>query len=161
MQHSLLHGQNAGYDTIKQVLLVDDSPDDIALTRRALARAGFTVHLEVFQQKDAVLQRLCARQNPCQALPNLVLIDLSMSKVNGFELMAQIRHQAMTRYLPVVALGATCDNHDVLSSYEYGASSYVYKAADFTEYAHTLKEVCTYWLTLNVTPVEQAMQAVS
>ncbi len=153
MQHSLLHGHGPDYQKIKHVLLVDDSPDDIALTRRALARAGFTVHLEVFQQKEAILQHLSARQNPSQTVPDLVLIDLSLPKVDGLKLISQIREQPLTRFLPVVALGTSCDNREVVSCYEAGASSYIFKATEFTEYAHTLREVCAYWLNLNITPM--------
>ena len=152
MHYNLSHQHTTGYNIIKHVLLVDDSPEDIALTRRALARAGYAVHLEVLQDRDTILHRIDADENASKTRPDLILVDLNMNKVDGFELIDTIRHQLPTTHTPIVVISALNSELEVLRSYEHGASSFIHKAVDFTEYAQTLREVCSYWLNLNISP---------
>ena len=159
MQHTLSYQHTTRYNTIKRVLLVDDSPDDIALTRRALARAGFAVHLEVLQNKDTILTRIDTAMSQSQTNPDLILVDMNMSQADGFELIRAIRQQLPTMHTPIVVISTSDSEQEVLRCYEYGASSFIHKAIDFTEYAQTLREVCSYWLNLNISPTSRISAA--
>ena len=147
MQPSITQRQVPHFDAIRNVLLVDDTPSDIALTRRALARAGFTVHLEVLQDRNTILQRIDVQKGQSQALFDLILIDVDMSKVDGYELISAIRNFPPTMQTPLVVISTTKEEEQVLRFYDAGASSFIHKAVDFTEYAQTLYEVCSYWLS--------------
>ena len=146
MQPSITQRQVPHFNTIRNVLLVDDTPSDIALTRRALARAGYTVHLEVLQDRNTILQRIEAQNGQTQVLFDLILIDVNMSKVDGYELISAIRNCPSTMRTPLVVISTSKDEEEVLRFYDAGASSFIYKTDDFTEYAQTLHEVCSYWL---------------
>jgi len=131
---------------IKNVLLVDDTINDIALTRRALARIGMTVHLEVLQDFDTIMHRIKDGDNHSQSMFDLILINLNMSKVDGHELVGLLRRFNKTTQTPIVVISTSSDEEEVLYCYTIGANSFIYKADDFTVYAQTLHEVCSYWL---------------
>ena len=159
MSHTLSYPPSTHYNTIKHVLLVDDNPDNIALTRRALARAGFAVHLEVLQHDEAILARIDADLSQSQKSYDLILVDMNLSKGDGFELIRSIRRYLPAIHTPIVVISTTNHEQDVLRSYESGASSLIQKAVDFTEYAQTLREVCSYWLNLNISPAKKVCAA--
>jgi CheY-like chemotaxis protein len=146
MQSSHGHLQISHQHAIKNVLLVDDTPGDIALTRRALARVGHTVHLEVLQSRDAIVQRIADQDANSQAAFDLILVDMNMSRVDGHELVSVLRRNPLTSRTPLVAISTSREEAEVLHCYDIGASSFIHKAFDFTEYAQTLYEVCSYWL---------------
>ena len=155
MSYTMPYPPTTSYNTIKHVLLVDDNPENIALTRRALARAGFAVHLEVLQHSDAILTRIAVDLRHSQSSYDLILIDMNLSKLEGFELIRAIRQQLPVMHTPIVVISTSQQEKDVLLSYESGASSLIHKAVDFTEYAQTLREVCSYWLNLNISPANK------
>ena len=173
MSHTLSYPPSTRYNTIKHVLLVDDNPNNIALTRRALARAGFAVHLEVLQHDEAILAFLASAQvreaavehrnvtnvPKSQKSYDLILVDMNLSKGDGFELIRSIRRYLPAIHTPIVVISTTNHEQDVLRSYESGASSLIQKAVDFTEYAQTLREVCSYWLNLNISPANKVCAA--
>ena len=159
MSHTLSYPPSTRYNTIKHVLLVDDNPNNIALTRRALARAGFAVHLEVLQHDEAILARIDADLSQSQKSYDLILVDMNLSKGDGFELIRSIRRYLPAIHTPIVVISTTNHEQDVLRSYESGASSLIQKAVDFTEYAQTLREVCSYWLNLNISPANKVCAA--
>ena len=134
----------------KRVYLVDNNPDNIAVTRRSFAMKGFSVHLEVFQTVHALVH-LFNNEHELD-YPDLVLIDSNLPNEGSFKLVAWIRRNPILLLTPVVIVGHRPSDTEVIRSYELGASSYIQKAADFTEYSIQLKEVCSYWLDLNVLP---------
>lgn len=150
MSSQLLQRQISTAHAVKNVLLVDDTPNDIALTRRALARASFTVHLEVLQDHNTILQRVMAQNDNAQGGFDLILIDMNMSKVDGYELVRTLRRSPQAQRTPLVVISTSRDEGEVLRCYDVGASSFIHKQADFTEYAQTLYEVCCYWLTREI-----------
>ena len=159
MSHTLSYQPSTRYNTIKHVLLVDDNPDNIALTRRALARAGFAVHLEVLQHDEAILARIDADLSQSQKSYDLILVDMNLSNGDGFDLIRSIRRYLPAMHTPIVVISTANHEQDVLRSYESGASSLIQKAVDFTDYAQTLREVCSYWLNLNISPANKVYAA--
>ena len=153
MQQNASYRQTARHQSIRRVLLVDDNPDDIALTRRALASAEFAVHLEVLQNINAEASSFDTSSNQLHSTPDLILVDLNMSKVDGLQLIRRIRQQRSTLHTPVVVISTSSTDEDVLRCYDLGANSYIRRAIDFTEYAQILREVCAYWLNRNISPV--------
>jgi len=134
----------------KRVYLVDNNPDNIAVTRRSFAMGGYPVHFEVFQSVDA-LMRLFNDEHKF-GYPDLILIDSNLPNNSSFKLIAWIRHNPSLVLTPVVIVGHGFSESEVVRSYEVGASSYIQKSVDFTEYSLQLKEICSYWLDLNVLP---------
>ncbi len=137
----------------KRVFLVDNNPDNIAVTRRSFATEGFSVHLEVFQTVDAVV-RLFNGEHEFD-YPNLILIDSNLPNDGNFKLVAWIRRNPALLLIPIVVIGHGHSETEIIRSYELGASSYIQKSIDFTDYAIQLKEVCSYWLDLNVLPAHK------
>jgi len=139
----------------KRVYLVDNNPDNIAVTRRSFAMEVYSVHLEVFQTVDALV--LFFNDEPAFNYPDLILIDSSLPNNGCFKLIAWLRHNPGLVHTPTVVVGLGHSESEVARSYEVGASSYIQKSVDFTEYSIQLKEVCSYWLDLNVLPTNNRL----
>ena len=137
---------------VKHVYLLDDNTGEIALTRRALASAWFSVHLEVVPSSDALIKLFSDSEFQS---PDLILIDTGCPGDDSFRLIDWIRHNQDLLLTPIVMVASRGSNADVVRCYESGVSSYIHKSPDFTEYAIQLKEVCSYWLDLNVLPANQ------
>ena len=139
----------------KRVYLVDNNPDNIAVTRRSFAMGGYSVHLEVFQTVDALV--LFFNDEPAFNYPDLILIDSNLPNNGCFKLIAWVRHHPGLAHTPTVVVGHGHSESEVVRSYELGASSYIQKSVDFTDYSIQLKEVCSYWLDLNVLPANNRL----
>jgi CheY-like chemotaxis protein len=132
------------------ILLVDDSPDDVLLIRLALARAGITHNLMVVSDGEKALLYLSG-SNPFSdrgafPLPKLVLLDLAMPRMGGFEVLEWIRRQPLLAQTPVIVLTGSALVADSKRAFELGASSFVTKPADLNELTLALKEVAQAWL---------------
>ena len=130
------------------ILLVEDDPDDEALTRRALEKNNVRNELVVARDGQEALDYL--RGAP--RLPELVLLDLKLPKIDGFEVLRRLRADERTRLLPVVVLTSSNEQRDVASSYSLGANSYVRKPVDFKEFTEAARQLGLYWLLLNEPP---------
>jgi two-component system response regulator len=139
--------------TSKVILLVEDNPDDEALTLRALAKNN--IRNEVVVKRDGVealdyLNGLRTHDaHGVSALPELVLLDLKLPKVSGLDVLRVIRSDEKTRRLPVVVLTSSKEDKDLIASYDLGANSYVRKPVDFTQFAEAVRQLGLYWLVLN------------
>jgi len=140
----------------KVILLVEDNPDDELLTLRALKKTG--VKNEVVVARDGVeaLDYLFASgtysgRDPA-VLPQLILLDLKLPKVNGLEVLKRLRSDERTRRLPVVILTSSREQQDMLDSYGLGANSYVRKPVDFEQFVRAVELLRHYWLVLNEYP---------
>lgn len=144
----------------KLVLLVEDNPDDEALTLRALSRNGIRHRLEVVRDGVEALDYLFARGSYAdragQPLPTVTLLDLKLPRVDGLEVLRQMRADARTCNLPVVILTSSREDEDLLQSYGRGANSYIRKPVDFVQFMEAVRQVGTYWLTLNEDPPASA-----
>ena len=135
------------------ILLVEDNPDDVDLTRRAFQRAGLTQPIDVVEDGVEALDYLFAREayaHRAQApLPGLVLLDLKLPRLDGHEVLRQIRANARTRFLPVVILTSSDEEKDMVESYSHGCNSYVRKPVDFERFSRAIRDLSVYWLRLN------------
>ncbi len=130
------------------ILLVEDDPDDEALTRRALEKNKVRNELIVAHDGQEALDYL--RDAP--RLPELVLLDLKLPKIDGLEVLRRLRADERTRLLPVVVLTSSNEERDVATSYALGANSYVRKPVDFKEFTEAARQLGLYWLLLNEPP---------
>ena len=129
------------------ILLVEDNPDDEALTVMALR--GVPATLEVARDGQEAMDYLT---NDGKALPRLVLLDLKLPKVDGLEVLRRIREDDRTRLTPVVVLTSSNAPNDVVASYRLGANSYVCKPVNFDQFSETIRQLGTYWLAVNEPP---------
>lgn len=140
----------------KDILLVEDNPDDVELTRIAFAEAGLDHRLDVVGDGAQALDYLFARgayaHRSGAKLPAIVLLDLNLPKVDGREVLEAIRANAATHKLPVVVLTTSTEPFDVDASYHLGANSYIRKPVDFERFVWAVKQVGMYWLVLNHAP---------
>ena len=137
----------------KDILLVEDNPDDVELTRIAFAEAKIANDLVVMRDGAQALDYLFARgdyadRDPAD-LPSIVLLDLNLPKVDGREVLQAIRANEATRSLPVVVLTTSAEPFDVEASYALGVNSYIQKPVDFERFVWAVKQVGLYWLVLN------------
>jgi two-component system response regulator len=133
----------------KVILLVEDNQDDEELAMLAFERSRIANEIAVVRDGQAALDYLAA----CEALPQLVLLDLKLPKVDGLEVLRRLRADSRTRRLPVVVLTSSREEKDLLCSYDLGANSYVSKPLDFTAFAEAVRQLQLYWLVLNEAPV--------
>jgi CheY-like chemotaxis protein len=130
------------------ILLVEDNPDDEALTKLAL-RMGMPASFEVARDGQEALDYLLDDAND---LPRLVLLDLKLPSVGGLEVLRRIREHERTSLTPVVILTSSNAPTDVAAAYRNGASSYVRKPVDFDQYAELIGQIGSYWLVVNEPP---------
>ena len=137
----------------KDILLVEDNPDDVELTRIAFAEANVANSLAVVGDGAEALDYLFARgryaHRDADDLPSIVLLDLNLPKVDGREVLQAIRANEKTRGLPVVVLTTSTEPFDVEASYALGVNSYIRKPVDFEQFVWAVKQVGLYWLVLN------------
>jgi two-component system response regulator len=130
------------------ILLVDDSPDDVALTLRAFRANRITNKVDVASDGEEALDYLL-RQSERRPKPVLILLDINLPKVSGLEVLRRIRTDERTRYLPVVVLSTSSEDRDIVESYDLGANSYVRKPVVFNEFVDAVKALGVYWLLVN------------
>jgi CheY-like chemotaxis protein len=142
------------------VLLVEDSPDDAALIQRAFKKSKITAQVMVARDGVEALDYLLASgvygaRDP-DAMPTVVLLDLKMPKLDGFEVLRRLRSERRTAVLPVVMLSSSNEEQDIARAYTLGANSYVRKPVDFGELSEAVRLIGSYWLSLNETPPRPA-----
>ena len=140
----------------KILLLVEDNPKDEALTLRALRTQNIQNTVIVARDGVEALEYLLGLENGVPAnerpLPELVLLDLKLPKIDGLEVLRRIRAADRTRLLPVVILTSSVEEVDLVSGYRLGTNSYVRKPVDFIEFNEVVRQLGLYWLALNRPP---------
>ena len=139
----------------KSILLVEDNPDDEELILRSLRKVNIANDVTVARDGAQAIELLFGEGRKAfrdGALPAVVLLDLRLPKVGGFEVLKKIRTHPETRLLPVVILTSSSEEEDIARSYEGGANSYVRKPIDFTEFASAVSQLGLYWVILNSVP---------
>ena len=140
----------------KIILLVEDNPDDEELTRLALQENNIVNWVVVARDGVEALDYLFATgpyagRDP-SALPELILLDLKLSKIDGLEVLRRLRAYSRTKLLPVVILTSSNEEQDLLAGYSLGANSYVRKPVDFAQFTEAVRQIWLYWLVLNQSP---------
>jgi two-component system response regulator len=137
----------------KVILLVEDNPDDEALTLRALKKNNISNDVLVAHDGAEALELLFEKRNGNgHGLPAIVLLDLKLPKVDGLEVLRRIRADAHTRLLPVVILTTSKEEQDLTNGYQFGANSYIRKPVDFAQFTEAVRQLGLYWLVLNESP---------
>lgn len=143
----------------KIILLVEDNPDDEALTLRALKKNNILNEVIVARDGVQALDYLFARGSHAGRTPDrqptLTLLDLKLPKVDGLEVLKQIRANPATQMLPVVILTSSKEEQDVINGYRLGANSYIRKPVDFMQFMEAVRQLGLYWLVLNESPPVQ------
>ncbi len=139
----------------KVILLVEDNPDDVDLTVRAFRKANISNEVVVARDGVEALDYLFgtgAHAGKRIEVPQVVLLDLKLPRVDGMEVLQRIRSDPRTRFLPVVVLTSSREEQDLVRSYELGVSSYVRKPVDFNQFMDAARQLGLYWLVLNLAP---------
>jgi CheY-like chemotaxis protein len=140
----------------KVILLVEDNPRDEALTLRALKKSNIVNEVVVVHDGVEALEYLLGEKTDAEcemtAMPQLVLLDLKLPKVDGLEVLRAIRANGPTRRLPVVVFTSSSEEEDMIKSYDLGANSYVRKPVEFEQFLEATKQLGIYWLALNEAP---------
>jgi len=139
------------------ILLVEDNPDDQALTLRALKSNNVVNEVVVVQDGAEALDYLFGRGSHTDVrlpLPQVVLLDLKLPKIDGLEVLKRLRGDPRTRFLPVVILTSSKEERDVLNGYLLGANSYIRKPVAFADFQEAVRQLGLYWMLLNVPPPE-------
>jgi two-component system, response regulator len=138
----------------KVILLVEDNPRDEALTLRALKKSNIINSVVVVRDGVEALDYLLGQRDSeyINRLPQLVLLDLKLPKVDGLEVLKSMRAHERTRLLPVVVFTSSSEQEDIVKSFERGANSYVRKPVEFEKFLEATKQLGLYWLVLNEDP---------
>jgi two-component system, response regulator len=137
----------------KVILVVEDNPDDEALMIRALTKNGIANEIVVAHDGVEALDYLFGEGQhegrDVEDVPELILLDLKLPKIDGLDVLRRLRDDSRTKYVPVVVLTTSSEQRDIIESYNLGANSYVTKPVDFNEFMDATRQLGTYWLLLN------------
>ena len=140
----------------KVILLIEDNQDDIALTLRAFNKCNIKNKVNIIEDGQDALDYIACRgayegKDP-HDLPTVILLDINLPKVNGFEILKAIRENDTTKFLPVVILTSSKEEPDILKGYSLGANSYIRKPVDFQNFFEAVQALGLYWLIINEPP---------
>ena len=138
------------------ILLVEDNPDDVELALHALKKNNIANHVEVVRDGQEALDYLFYKgkySNSPHPLPGLILLDLKLPKVDGIEILKDIKVDRKRKLIPVVVLTSSKEEKDVIESYDLGVNSYIRKPVDFDQFVETVKHIGFYWLLMNEQPL--------
>ena len=141
---------------MNEILLVEDNPDDVDLTLRAFRKSKIANQVVVVRDGVEALDYLFATgayaaRDP-NVLPQVVLLDLKLPRIDGLQVLERVRANPKTRLLPIVILTSSTEEGDRLSGYSRGANSYIRKPVDFQEFVDAVAHIGLYWLLLNQPP---------
>lgn len=145
------------------ILLVEDDPNDLKLALHALRAEKLANSIEVARDGEEALDFLFCRgayaHRSFDDAPRLVLLDLKLPKLDGLEVLREIKAHPATRHIPVVILTSSREERDLVESYQLGANSYIQKPVDFDQFRQVVRETGLYWLVVNQAPPASAFRA--
>ena len=140
----------------QRILLVEDNPNDVELTRRAMKKANIGNGIKAVEDGVEALKFFFGEDGnggcPAEDLPIVVLLDLKLPKIDGLEVLRQLRENEKTKRVPVVILTSSSEEKDIITSYNLGANSYVRKPVKFDDFAEAIRQLGLYWLIINQPP---------
>ena len=146
-----------------EILLVEDNDADVELTLLALRAENLCNVIHVVRDGaealDFLFHRGAYRSRAHKPAPRLVLLDLKLPKVDGMEVLRQLKSDPLTRSIPVVVLTSSREECDLVKSYHLGTNSYIQKPVDFTDFRDTVKQLGLYWLVVNQVPSRNSVAA--
>lgn len=137
------------------ILLVEDNPDDVELTIHALKKNNIANPILVVRDGQEALDYLFYEgkyASSKHSLPNIILLDLKLPKVDGIEVLQKIKGDRKLKLIPVVVLTSSKEENDVMKSYDLGVNSYIRKPVDFDQFVNTVRQIGFYWLLINEPP---------
>ncbi len=140
---------------VKRILLVEDSPYDAELTLTVLAEHRLANEVDIARDGEEALDYLYRRgrfQERENSNPTVVLLDLKLPKVDGLEVLRQIKGNESTRKIPVVMLTSSAEERDLIETYRLGVNSFIVKPLDFAQFTETVAKTSLYWMLVNKTP---------
>jgi CheY-like chemotaxis protein len=146
------------------ILLVEDSPDDAELAMHALRREKLANNIVIARDGEEALDFIFCRGpyagRSFDHPPKLVLLDLKLPKVNGIEILKQVKADPRTKTIPVVILTSSKEERDLVDGYNLGANSYIQKPVDFDQFRQTVKTLGLYWMVVNQSPLNHGVKQV-
>jgi len=143
-------------DTAVEILLVDDDPNDVRLTLHTLKAENLSNHVEVARDGEEALDFLFCRGSHRDRSPDnrpkLILLDVKLPKVDGLQVLREIKSNPQTRVIPVAVLTSSKQEKDLLESYQLGVNSYIQKPVDFDQFRAAVRTLGLYWLVVNQPP---------
>jgi CheY-like chemotaxis protein len=140
----------------KIILLVEDNPDDELLAIRALEKNNIMNEVVVARDGAEALDYLFGSGaytgRDMSVMPQIILLDLKLPKIDGLEVLRRLRHDDRTKLLPVVVLTSSKEERDLTESYSLGANSYIHKPVNFAQFTEAIRQLGLYWLVLNESP---------
>ncbi len=139
-----------------EILLVEDNPNDVELTLHAFRKHRLANRIHVARDGAEALEYIFGSRETVDGspahTPRMILLDLKLPKVDGLEVLQQLKSDARTRMIPVVVLTASSEERDIVESYQLGVNSYIVKPVDFEQFTQVAQQLGLYWLLLNHPP---------
>lgn len=140
-----------------KILLIEDNPDDVELTLMAFKKHNLANHITVARDGEEALDIIFqnSQESAGELRPDLILLDLKLPKVDGMEVLRQIKENSETKVIPVIILTSSKEENDLVGSYRLGANSYIRKPVNFENFIEVVMQLGLYWLLINEPPLQK------